>query len=105
MTKIYFQGFIKSFSNNFFAYIRQINSALAFASMKANLDPIMNCPGPYVFKISNSICHYTPKECTMDKKSMKYSQLYFLSTSEATAHRLSVPYNKELNAEVNSKKF
>ena len=41
----------------------------------------------------------------MDKKSMKYSQLYFLSTTEATAHRLSVPYNKELNAEVNSKKF
>ena len=69
--------------------------------MKATLDPIMGTSGPYVFKISGSISHYTANECTRDKKSMSYSQLYFLSTAEATKHRVDNPYNKDLNFEVN----
>jgi hypothetical protein len=68
--------------------------------MKANLDPIMNKPGPYVFKVSHSIYHFVANESQTGEKTKQYSHLYFLNTLEETSHRLSNPYNKLLNAEV-----
>ena len=46
-------------SKNFLENIRNYNSALAFASMAANFDSKMHQKGPYFFKISGQVYHYT----------------------------------------------
>ena len=69
--------------------------------MKANLDPLMNRPGPYFFKVCSQIYHYVSENvCVNANKKPSYGQLYILDSKEATQHRIENPYNTFCNAQV-----
>ena len=63
--------------------------------MAAKIDHRINVPGPYFFKISGSIYHYTNK-CLQPKDDQNYSynQLYILDTKDATEFRMQHETNK-----------
>ena len=55
----------------------------------------MNLPGPYFFKISGAIYHYTSKSLhPKNNEQPFYNQLYILDTKDATEFRLNHDANK-----------
>ena len=85
-------------SANFLEHIRRYNSALAFASVNAEQDPLMKTPGTYLYKIHGQIYHTVAKEIQTDQP--KYSQVYILDSEEAIRERLKQPVNTGCLAEV-----
>lgn len=76
-------------AKNFREYIRNYNNALSFASMVSNLDPLMDKPGPYFFKVHGQVMHYTSKSLHPEEnKKRSYSQLYILDSKTATEERM-----------------
>ncbi|KHJ98354.1 hypothetical protein OESDEN_01671 [Oesophagostomum dentatum] len=85
-----------SLSRNFRQHIRSFNSAMAMASMGAQLD-IPRGHGPYCFRIHGQIYHFvgplTPEEGTRPQ----FGQLYILDTDDAAIERIGNPANQECN--------
>ena len=78
-------------SNEFLLQIRNYNSALAFGAQ------IVTVPGrgPKVFKIHGQIYHNTSAVRLRDETSVpKYSQLYFMDSTQANEHRTNLSANK-----------
>jgi len=77
-------------ARNFQEHIRNYNSANAFASMIAKLDPAMRkSGGPYFFKVNGEVTHVTSKSCHPEKnKPREYSQIYFLDSQTAVLTRM-----------------
>jgi hypothetical protein len=92
---------VSKHSKNFLDNIRNYNSALAFASMAATFDPKMRKKGPYFFKISGQVYHYTSSTLyPTNNDCPRYSQLYILDTKDATANRMNIAENKCCEPEV-----
>ncbi|XP_065322969.1 uncharacterized protein LOC135930111 [Gordionus sp. m RMFG-2023] len=70
--------YYKNFSQN----IRSYNSSLAFASMGAKNDNLLN-KGPYCFRVHGQIYHRTSHLYPPNGVSPKYAQLNVLETSQA----------------------
>ncbi|WKX98137.1 hypothetical protein Q1695_013657 [Nippostrongylus brasiliensis] len=83
-------------SRNFIQHARNYNSALAMASMGAQLD--IPRRGPYCFRIHGQVYHYvgplTPREGTRPR----FGQIYILDTNEANSERMSCPANSPCDA-------
>ena len=79
-------------SKNFMENIRSYNSALAFASMGAQ---IKRLPGfsPYCFRIHGQIYHRTSPLHPAIGESPKYALLYILDANEALQQRMSILEN------------
>ena len=79
-------------SGHFIAHIRKYNSALAFASMGAQIAPPPG-RGPYCFRIHGQVYHRTsPLHPVMGNKP-KYAQLYILDAEEALNQRMDMLEN------------
>ena len=79
-------------SKNFKEYIRQYNSAMAFASFGAKLD-LPTGRGPYTFRMHGQIYHRTGSLHHSDNNTPIYSQLYVLDAGDAVQKRISHPDN------------
>ncbi|XP_053152157.1 uncharacterized protein LOC128344988 [Hemicordylus capensis] len=86
-------------SRNFMENVRSINSALAFASMGAN---IVTPPGhgPYCFRIHGSICHRTGTLHPQQGQDRQFAQLYILDPTEATEKRLQNKANTKIKPQL-----
>jgi len=81
-------------SLNFRENIRNYNNSTAFASMIAQLDPLMKKSGPYFFKIHGQVFHQLSQSLTPDEsEDPAYSQLFMLDTKQATEQRMKHPAN------------
>ncbi|VDK43225.1 unnamed protein product, partial [Cylicostephanus goldi] len=84
---------------NFRQHIRSYNSALAMASMGAQVDTPRGS-GPYCYRIHGQVYHYagplTPKEGIRPQ----FGQVYILDTDSAAAERSGNPANAECSATV-----
>ncbi|XP_060129913.1 uncharacterized protein LOC132592021 [Zootoca vivipara] len=87
------------YSKNFFNNIRSINSALAFASMGANITPPPG-NGPYCFRIHGSICHRAGTLHPEQGQNRQFAQLYILNPSEAAEQRMQNSANTGINPEI-----
>jgi hypothetical protein len=90
-------------SKNFLENIRNYNSALAFASMSAKLDPFMNTSGPYFYKVSGQVYHYVSESSRSISSMASYSQLYMLDSKEATLKRTNNSINSKCINEVKNR--
>ncbi|CAK9303230.1 unnamed protein product [Gordionus sp. m RMFG-2023] len=72
--------------------IRSYNSSLAFASMGAKNDNLLN-KGPYCFRVHGQIYHRTSHLYPPNGVSPKYAQLYVLETSQAIENRVLLKEN------------
>ena len=79
-------------AKNFRDYIRQYNSAFAFASLGANIDKITT-RGPYCFRIHGQIYHQTGCLHPSEKNNHQYGQLYILEGDQAVASRMKIQKN------------
>ncbi|XP_053566967.1 uncharacterized protein LOC128656828 [Bombina bombina] len=79
-------------SKNFMQNIRSINSALAFASMGANIAPPPGY-GPYCFRINGQIYHRSGALHPENDDQRKFAQLYILSPEEAADQRAALKEN------------
>jgi hypothetical protein len=81
-------------SKNFRSNIRSYNSAMAFASMGAQVDEkVTRRAGPFCYRIHGQIYHKTSGLHPNEGETAKYSQLYILDTTEATNARMNNPAN------------
>ncbi|XP_021961437.1 uncharacterized protein LOC110857104 [Folsomia candida] len=76
-----------------------INSALAFASMGANIAPPPGY-GPYCFRINGQIYHRTGSLHPTNGDQRKFAQLYILDPDEACDQRMMIRENAHCNAEI-----
>jgi hypothetical protein len=74
-------------SKNFMENIRSNNSAVEFASMRAQIAPPPG-HGPYCFRIHGQIYHLTGPMHPREGKRPEYSQLYILDAEEALNARI-----------------
>ena len=72
-------------SGHFKRKIRNYNSALAFASMGANITTLTG-GGPYCFRIHGQVYHRT-SEVAVNIPNPKYAQLYFIEAEQASVER------------------
>ena len=79
-------------STNFMENIRQYNSALAFASMGAQVKPPPGY-GPYCFRIHGQIYHRASHLHPQIGMQRKYAQLYILDSDAAFLQRMSILEN------------
>ncbi|VDL66325.1 unnamed protein product, partial [Nippostrongylus brasiliensis] len=80
-------GARKSMQQNFHRHIRKFNSALAMASMGAQIAPPRGA-GPYCFRIHDQIYHSVGPLHPEREQSRQYGQIYILDTSEAARERM-----------------
>ncbi|KAI9558394.1 hypothetical protein GHT06_015173 [Daphnia sinensis] len=84
-------------SQHFLKMIRNYNNALAFASMRAQID-IPTGRGPYCFRIHGQIYHDTLASRYLNQDTLnpapKYAQLYFIDSSQANEFRGNNPANE-----------
>ncbi len=73
-------------AKNFMKKIRNYNSALAFASMVANVS-LSPGSGPYCFRIHGMVYHST-RSVGQDSPNPAYADLYFMYSAQATDLRL-----------------
>ncbi|XP_053164882.1 uncharacterized protein LOC128350484 [Hemicordylus capensis] len=86
-------------SKNFMENVRSINSALAFASMGANIVPPPG-HGPYCFRIHGTICHRAGTLHPQQGQDRQYAQLYILDPTEAAERRLHNKSNTKINPQL-----
>ena len=88
-------------SKNFHDNIISINSALAFASMGANIAPPPGY-GPYCFRINGKIYHRAGALHPINDDQRKFAQLYILDPDETSEQRLQINArcNPDLMAEL-----
>ncbi|XP_053571517.1 uncharacterized protein LOC128661269 [Bombina bombina] len=86
-------------SKNFMQNIRSINSALAFASMGANIAPPPGY-GPYCFRINGQIYHRSGSLHPENDDQRKFAQLYILSPEEAADQRAALKENSGCHIEL-----
>ena len=79
-------------SKNFMNNIRSYNSALAFASMGAQIKPPPGF-GPYCFRIHGQIYHSTSALHPADGDSPQFAQIYILDSEEALSQRMQYSAN------------
>ena len=91
-------GFLKylfteqdSRSKGFREFIRQINSSLAFASLRVNIDKSVMGGGPYVFKCQGIVYH------SIGPSEDSYCKLYMVDSNEAMSLRLARKENQLVN--------
>ena len=77
-------------AKSFMTKIRNYNSALAFASMGANISAPPG-RGPYCFRIHGQVYHNTAS--VGDTENPKYADLYFIDAAQAIDYRASVEAN------------
>lgn len=82
-----------------FKYIRQYNSAMAFASFSATRKDIPG-NGPYCFKIQGQIYRFISDLLPPNNEDASYGQLYVIDTSKATEIRQNRNENSNLKREV-----
>ncbi|XP_051782594.1 LOW QUALITY PROTEIN: uncharacterized protein LOC127527552 [Erpetoichthys calabaricus] len=87
------------YSKNFMENIRSINSALAFASMGANITPPPGY-GPCCFRIHGSICHRAGTLHPQQDQNRQFAQLYILDPSEAAEQGMQISANSGINTEL-----
>ena len=89
-------------SKDFLNDIRSYNSALAFASMKCNLDPLMQKTKTMLFKLFGEVCHLVAKSTHPEiEEERAYGQLYILDTQTATDLRMKNSANSKCDKKVN----
>ncbi|KAF2354778.1 hypothetical protein FHG87_014467 [Trinorchestia longiramus] len=71
---------------NFRQNKRNYNSAFAFASFGANIEPPLG-RGPYCFRLQGQTYHYASNLHADDPDERRYGQLYILETNEAIQTR------------------
>ncbi|XP_053567008.1 LOW QUALITY PROTEIN: uncharacterized protein LOC128656868 [Bombina bombina] len=86
-------------SKNFMQNIHSINSALAFASMGANIAPPPGY-GPYCFRINGQIYHRSGALHPKNDDQRKFAQLYILSPEEAADQRAALKENSGCHIEL-----
>ncbi|XP_065318568.1 uncharacterized protein LOC135926571 [Gordionus sp. m RMFG-2023] len=84
---------------NFMHHIRSYNSAIAFASMGAQISELSG-NGPYCFKVHGQIYHRTSHLYPQTDILPKFAQLYVLDTSQAIAGRLQHPANSDCDINI-----
>ncbi|XGW13313.1 hypothetical protein V3C99_000002 [Haemonchus contortus] len=84
---------------NFFENIRSFNSALAMASMGAQIDTIRG-RGPYCYRIHGQIYHRIGPLHPREGEQRQYGQIYILDTEMAAGHRLGDPRNVDCDPEL-----
>uniref|UniRef100_A0A8R1I5S2 ATP-dependent DNA helicase n=3 Tax=Caenorhabditis japonica TaxID=281687 RepID=A0A8R1I5S2_CAEJA len=82
-------------ADNFQSNIRQFNSALALASMGAQVEEFRDY-GPYSYKIHEQIYLAAGPLHPSTEKALSYGQLYTMDTKQAAEERRSVAPNKNL---------
>ncbi|XP_059179144.1 uncharacterized protein LOC131958244 [Physella acuta] len=88
-------------SKNFMENIRSYNSAMAFASMGAQVDEaVTRRSGPYCYRIHGQIYHATSALYPREGESPKFAQLYILDSAQALKARMSNPANSGCMTEV-----
>ncbi|XP_053149050.1 LOW QUALITY PROTEIN: uncharacterized protein LOC128343641 [Hemicordylus capensis] len=87
------------YSKNFMENVRSINSALAFASMGANIVPPPG-HGPYCFRIHGTICHRAGTLHPQQGQDRQYAQLYILDPTEVAERRLHNKSNTKINPQL-----
>ncbi|GBL83774.1 hypothetical protein AVEN_132666-1 [Araneus ventricosus] len=75
-------------AKNYRQRIRECNSALAFASMGAQIKPPRGT-GPYCYRLHGQVYHRVSPLYASDQHKESYEQLYVFDSSEATEKRLS----------------
>ena len=81
-------------SKNFMEHIRSYNSAMAFASMGAQVDEsVIRRSGPYCYRIHGQIYHATSALHPREGESHKFAQLYILDSAQALHERMNNPAN------------
>ncbi|GBN14258.1 hypothetical protein AVEN_174904-1 [Araneus ventricosus] len=75
-------------AKNYQQRIREYNSALAFASMGAQIKPPRGT-GPYCYRLHGQVYHSVSPLYASDQHKESYGQLYIFDSSEATEKRLS----------------
>ncbi|UYV82699.1 hypothetical protein LAZ67_22000600 [Cordylochernes scorpioides] len=85
-------------SKNFKENIRSVNSALAFASMGANLAPPPGY-GPYCFRINGQIYHRSGA-LHPENDQRVFAQLYILDPDEAARQRMIISKNSGCNPDL-----
>lgn len=74
---------------NFMGNIRSYNSAMAFASMGAQVDQsVTRRPGPFCYRIHGQIYHATSALHPNPGEVPKYAQLYILDSAQALTERM-----------------
>ena len=86
-------------SNNFHDNIRSINSALAFASLGANIAPPPGY-GPYCFRINGQIYHRSGALHPSNDDQRQFAQLYILDPEEAANQRMQMNTNAQCNPQL-----
>ncbi|GLV39494.1 hypothetical protein CBL_21402, partial [Carabus blaptoides fortunei] len=81
-------------SKNFMQNIRSINSALAFASMGANIAPPPGY-GHYCFRINGQIYHRAGALHPINEDQRKFAQLYILDPDDAADQRMLIKENAQ----------
>ena len=79
------------FRSNFLENIRQYNSALALASIKANFDE--KRPGIFVYKIHGQTYFRSADLHPTEDRRRAYGQLYVIDSDQANAERMNRPEN------------
>ncbi|KAK6013623.1 hypothetical protein OSTOST_21058 [Ostertagia ostertagi] len=84
---------------NFLENIRNFNSALAMASMGAQVD-LLRGRGPYCYRIHGQIYHRVGPLHPRDGEQRQYGQIYILDTEMATRQRLGNERNADCDPEL-----
>lgn len=84
---------------NFQENIRSYNSAVAFASMGAQIDNLVG-RGPYVFRVHGQIYHRTGHMHPEDGAERQYAQFYVVDSAMANVDRMQHPANQRLNVSI-----
>ena len=80
--------------SNFRNNMRSFNSALAMASMGAQLT-VPAGQGPYCFKVHGQVYHYVGPMQPNAGVSPQYGQLYIMDTQDAADERMGKPVNSK----------
>jgi hypothetical protein len=83
-------------SKNFHDIVRSLNSALALASMGANIAPPPGY-GPYCFRINGQIYHRAGALHPSNGDQRKFAQLYILDPEKAGNQRMQIQENLKCN--------
>jgi PIF1-like helicase/Helitron helicase-like domain at N-terminus len=81
------------YSANFLDNIRKYNSALAFASMGAQVKPPPG-HGPYCFRVQGQVYHQSGPLHPLNGESRQFAQLYILDPDEALEQRMGILANE-----------
>lgn len=79
--------------------IRSYNSAVAFASMGAQIEEFAT-QGPYCFRIHGQIYHTTSHLHPQQGETRKFAQLYVIEAEEALQKRMELPPNRQCLPEI-----